>query len=58
MRFLTPARVRAAGVLLLEAAGIVLLIAQQRHEQRIRRQSAILGFAGRIYDIVKKASQP
>jgi hypothetical protein len=56
MRFLTPARARAAGVLLLEAAGIVLLIAQQRHEQRIRRQSAILDFAGRLYDMMKKAT--
>lgn len=57
MRILTSARARAAGFLLLEAAGIALLVVQQRHEQKVRRQAAILDFVGRVYDFAKKATK-
>lgn len=57
MKIATPQRLRAVGFLLLEAAGVVLLIVQQRHDQKVRRQAAILSFAGRVFDFAKKAAK-
>jgi hypothetical protein len=57
MRLVTSARVRAVGFLLLEAAGIALLIARQRHEKKVFQQAAILDFAGRVFEFVKGAAK-
>lgn len=58
MRIVTSQRLRAVGFLLLEASGMALLILQQRHEQKIRREATVLDFAGRVFEFARKAARP
>ncbi len=57
MRLVTSARMRAVGLLLLEAAGIALIAVRAKHEKKVRRQTAILDFAGHIYDLAREATK-
>jgi hypothetical protein len=45
------------GFLLLEAAGVALLIMRQQHEHKVRRSTTIFEFAGRVFDLAMKAAK-
>ncbi len=57
MQIVTSQRVRAVGFLLLEAAGVALLIMRQQHEHKVRRSTTIFEFAGRLFDLAMKAAK-
>jgi hypothetical protein len=58
MRLVTSARMRAVGLLLLEATGIALVVVRQRHEKKVRREAAVIDFAERVYDFAKGVTKP